>query len=70
MKSQPATLLTLALVVFTLGCGEDTGRVAFTGSVRRGDAPVNNGAVNFRPVPGNQGAPATNAVIEDGVYEF
>lgn len=56
------------LSLFLAGCGEDTGRMPFSGKI----AGLQNfqGTISFRPVVSNTNLPVTSARIENGSYAF
>jgi hypothetical protein len=75
MRPTFVSILNVSAVIFamvtTSGCGggDDLPRVAVSGSVTVGGAPVPNGVVRFAPSPGTEG-PMANCMIADGRYRI
>lgn len=59
------------LLFLSAGCGKDTGprRIEVNGKVTYNSKPIMDGEISFVP-EGDQGSPATSAVIKDGSYRI
>jgi hypothetical protein len=64
-----ATLVVVAIVVATGGCGRDEGRLPLTGTVSWQGQRLEKGSIVFVPTAGHRG-PKIGAPIVDGGYEI